>query len=598
MCAMKQLINVNKMSAAPTRLINVKQLYEDIIIIKKIQKLHLTIDTFYDTNCPKYVTISHRWDNYFSESVKEMPPFVKHICDRSNHKPCNKCYICDLHTVLPIENRLRIFQYLLYLQSIGHKYVWADMFCINQSNQNDKILQINNMAKHYKNSDVTYCFLNGFMTLPDMTFPVLDWFERGWIVQEMYLSRSLIKVVTLGGDKMVSLVKLYFNPVAINQGTFDETSINTDDVLLMQKIKEIHDDIDSGYKQMIDVDFFGYILLEKAINNYRIKSKEFRKISKINEKLEKYYLNGPERKIVSNMCDYYGFSNITNKDINILSFCAAINMINDKKYTYETDRLLSIVSIVDESIAQIILDGVQNEIPTQHIYKQIVKHEFTDENKRKDYLLHSLSYGGTLNIDSIKWAQSLDGAIRNASSLLLEIAFMKKMEYVKCNMTSDGLELPCYNGTININQSANVNTFDNLVVIMDVIREGTSHRYLVLNINDGTLKLLNRDLPFDILHNEIILSLHMLAEAGKIYWESDDNVDTKCKNATTKAHQIAEFINQLFKHENNVATICYTNDYNFGMLVLPTKNGLKQKVGTVVFKKDILKCNNKIYTVI
>jgi hypothetical protein len=254
---------------------------------------------------------------------------------------------------------------------------------------------------------------------------------------------------------------------------------------------------------------------------------------------------------------------------------------------------------VDESITQIILDRVQAKIPNQHIYMQIIKHEFMDENKRKDHLLHSFSHGGSPNIESIEWAQPLNGAVRNAPSLLLEIAHMEKVEYVKCNMTSNGLELAYYNGCITMSKDANVFTLDNLVVIMDVIREGTGHSPLVLDTNSGMLKLSNRDLPVDAFPpNEIILSLHMLAEAGKIYWESDDTVDIKCNKAVEVVHQIAKLIDQLFRHEDNVATICYTDNCNFGMLVLPTKDGLKQKVGTVVFKKQNFQRNTNTYTII
>jgi hypothetical protein len=563
-------------------------MYNDSKRFGKISK-HLPIDIFYDKS-PEYVTVSHRWSNKFAESVNKIVKMDYH-CNQPT--PCGLCYICTIQNVINDSERLCMYQHLFYLSvSKGHEYVWIDAICINQSDREDKIQQINRMAEYYKNGVVTYCFIRGLFSLLEANFPVVDWSERGWIVQEMFLSKSK-RIVVRGGTKMEQLVdkmSTVFEAFATNmESQNDPFNVNVQDII------DAYEENDRQ-SSMTDVGFDFYMFTSAQINNTRIKDEKFRSLSKSDETLD--YYNGPARKCLLTIGDFNG---LTDKAANIgrtLSFCAAISMISDKKFTYQRDRLLSIVSLVDEDIKKLILKGFEYNVSSQEIYMSVIVHEFQYEDRKRKHLLHSFSYGGFSNIYGIDWAQPLEGAVRGASNLILHMRHEEEVQYVECNMTLQGIKMFGTNGSILLNKDVNIYSERNFQVIMDVIQEGAGHRFLALNLNNGEIHLLSRNIKFDDLSpHQVIIMVLRLAAASRIYWESDDSIENRCKEAASTIPDILKRIEYLFLHDGSVVTVGNTDMCGFGMLVV-LANDVRHKIGTIVFKKEILQPNYSVYKIV
>lgn len=70
--------------------------------------------------------------------------------------------------------------------SLGCKYIWLDLMCINQTSHSDKALQIKNMAKIHSNASRVLIMVGGVHAAQSVAQPS-TWIHRSWTFQEASL---------------------------------------------------------------------------------------------------------------------------------------------------------------------------------------------------------------------------------------------------------------------------------------------------------------------------------------------------------------------------------------------------------------------------
>ncbi|TBU35788.1 heterokaryon incompatibility protein-domain-containing protein [Dichomitus squalens] len=108
----------------------------------------------------------------------------------------------------------------------GYRYIWIDSCCIDKTSSSELSEAINSMHRWYRDASVCYAFLADVPTAnraeirsPGSPFYQSRWFTRGWTLQELIASRSLVFLsrdwVALGTK--VSLVDVVETITGIDQ---------------------------------------------------------------------------------------------------------------------------------------------------------------------------------------------------------------------------------------------------------------------------------------------------------------------------------------------------------------------------------------------
>jgi Heterokaryon incompatibility protein (HET) len=160
-----------------------------------------------------------------SLSVTPAPPSslyaaLSYVWGRSEHSSCNLNAVCtDATYTLPTSLPKVISDGIIVTKALGLQYLWADKFCIDQENPNEKHDQISRMDVVYKRAETTIiaaagddenCGLPGIGTKPRRrqlaakvgnirvisslahphhTIASSKWSTRRWTYQEVVLSR-------------------------------------------------------------------------------------------------------------------------------------------------------------------------------------------------------------------------------------------------------------------------------------------------------------------------------------------------------------------------------------------------------------------------
>lgn len=162
------------------------------------------INTSEFSNITKYSTATHCWGEY--------------ILINSNHIGLTGI---DWNVPLDKNNLNKLEEILNFAELCGIEWLWADMLCIDQSNDKDKIIEIPKMGDYYKNATSCLMYipavnlhmiksiLNKISTIDDdeelsnignillkylhkSGFLTDNWWKRVWTLQEFILSKNII----------------------------------------------------------------------------------------------------------------------------------------------------------------------------------------------------------------------------------------------------------------------------------------------------------------------------------------------------------------------------------------------------------------------
>lgn len=127
----------------------------------------LQFEEFFDTNCPRYVILSHRWQEKEAgfrdlEIGKEQgwPGFVK------IEKSC------------------------VLAKARGFDWIWIDTCCIDKKSSAELSEAINSMFRWYAEAEECYAYLSDIEFLADLAQST--WFTRGWTLQELLAPSNVI----------------------------------------------------------------------------------------------------------------------------------------------------------------------------------------------------------------------------------------------------------------------------------------------------------------------------------------------------------------------------------------------------------------------
>lgn len=87
-----------------------------------------------------------------------------------------------------------------YANKIGFQYMWVDKYCINQSDENDKLKEIPNMRKYYMEAQSVIVWLHDIEDIND-DMNKSEWLQRLWTLQEWELSKD--KWILTGNGKYI-----------------------------------------------------------------------------------------------------------------------------------------------------------------------------------------------------------------------------------------------------------------------------------------------------------------------------------------------------------------------------------------------------------
>ncbi|KAF2660581.1 HET-domain-containing protein [Lophiostoma macrostomum CBS 122681] len=129
-----------------------------------------------------YAILSHRWDvdtkkevsyqdinnpNIYSVEMAQKPGFAKIV------KACSQA------------------------SSDGYRYIWVDTCCIDKTNSTELSEAINSMYSYYRDAAVCYAYLFDWDSGNEVehrweSFKHSSWFKRGWTLQELIASRTIL----------------------------------------------------------------------------------------------------------------------------------------------------------------------------------------------------------------------------------------------------------------------------------------------------------------------------------------------------------------------------------------------------------------------
>ena len=133
----------------------------------------------------EYAIISHPW----TPNLEELVTAAKDSC--STDGAGGGSYFDAISAGLCERQQSRLFEGLLELAqcivSLGVRYMWIDVFCLDQCNADSMSFEIGRMYSYYKNSYCTIISLHGLENRTDLgEWPtaVARWFSRVWTLQE------------------------------------------------------------------------------------------------------------------------------------------------------------------------------------------------------------------------------------------------------------------------------------------------------------------------------------------------------------------------------------------------------------------------------
>jgi hypothetical protein len=130
----------------------------------------LQLETFYDSEIPKYAILSHTWG-------KDEVTFA----DIQNPTFLNSTSLAGFEKI-----RMTCQQ----ASADGYQYAWVDTCCIDKSSSAELSEAINSMFKWYQDSQACYAYLSDVSQVNfETTFPRSRWFSRGWTLQELLAPR-------------------------------------------------------------------------------------------------------------------------------------------------------------------------------------------------------------------------------------------------------------------------------------------------------------------------------------------------------------------------------------------------------------------------
>ena len=126
---------------------------------------NLKIEDFPPNRIPRYVILSHRWED---EEVSFQ----------------------DMQTGLALGKAgyVKIERFCDQARSNGFQHAWIDTCCIDKTSSAELSEAINSMYRWYQNAEVCYTYLSDVHTetiLEDASFANSAWFTRGWTLQEL-----------------------------------------------------------------------------------------------------------------------------------------------------------------------------------------------------------------------------------------------------------------------------------------------------------------------------------------------------------------------------------------------------------------------------
>jgi hypothetical protein len=138
---------------------------------------NLGLEVFYGTDIPKYVILSHRWEN---EEIS-----LQELQERSNqHKAGWK----------------KVREFCNLAQRYNYKYAWIDTCCIDKTSSAELQEALNSMFQWYRKADICCAYLNdasrsflkqGNRYISHVELEHSEWFRRGWTLQELLAPRQL-----------------------------------------------------------------------------------------------------------------------------------------------------------------------------------------------------------------------------------------------------------------------------------------------------------------------------------------------------------------------------------------------------------------------
>ncbi|KAI0630067.1 hypothetical protein C8Q77DRAFT_238152 [Trametes polyzona] len=143
----------------------------------------------------RYAILSHVWDKQMNESgiAVSIEAVYKDLVGLAKAP--------DSAFILPRDLKFRkLRRFCRRASNEGYKLVWADMCCIDKSSSEESAEAITSMFHWYFCAEVCYAYLRDvpFPASGSPTMPWTDvfkssiWFKRGWTLQELIASRSLV----------------------------------------------------------------------------------------------------------------------------------------------------------------------------------------------------------------------------------------------------------------------------------------------------------------------------------------------------------------------------------------------------------------------
>ncbi|KIM59630.1 hypothetical protein SCLCIDRAFT_125796, partial [Scleroderma citrinum Foug A] len=123
---------------------------------------------FCDDDVTEYAILSHRWIGQEVEydEIVELAKMDKERRDKIRQR----------------DGYRKIVESCKQAEKDGYEWLWADTCCIDKRSSAELSEAINSMYRWYANAQVCYAYLHD---VPDSSFPVAQWFSRGWTLQEM-----------------------------------------------------------------------------------------------------------------------------------------------------------------------------------------------------------------------------------------------------------------------------------------------------------------------------------------------------------------------------------------------------------------------------
>ncbi|KAF9469407.1 heterokaryon incompatibility protein-domain-containing protein [Collybia nuda] len=124
-----------------------------------------------------YAILSHRWG--------PGEPDFGTIVEKGGVTPASN------DTVLSeLQGYQKLLKFCLEARTLGFKYAWADICCIDKSSSAEWQESVNSMYAWYANSSLCIVYLHGLESLDELGKH--EWFRRGWTLQELLAPESLI----------------------------------------------------------------------------------------------------------------------------------------------------------------------------------------------------------------------------------------------------------------------------------------------------------------------------------------------------------------------------------------------------------------------